>query len=738
MGLGRTGAAVGVCALLLSACRGQEGDRPKATHASATPGASTSPVSKPSEETFAAIDQAERERRADWIAEPALTAEDVEVRRAATQALARISDPAARPLLRARLADQDPEVVRWAAYGLGFACFGSERETVAALVMRATPRVVATDEEPEAATEWSDALDALADALGRCGTPLAERTLRAWLHQGHASAERAAFGLGRIATRAGRLEDATLVALLDAAAQKADPVAAALYPMGRLDGVPPSMHSRLADVASGAIARGGQARSHAITALSSAGPQGVDLLARVLVNAELSTVDRAAAARALGRARNERAQAALAEALESMISRVSDDALGAPDAWTPLWSALSELEPPAKQATDALVRLAELPVPPVKQAAKRTRLIELRCLAASVLAGTASLSKRLVACDPDPAGRAGATAILRVLDRGELTRQRARRWHDLARSEDPMIVRRALELAARHPELDGLAPLLARSLTHEAPGVVATAATLIAKAPTVASTASVDEEERTEAAPAPDPAVRKALAAALDRERPADQIETVGALLRAAASLQLLRFKPRIEALCQSEHATLRRHASLALRRLVGDAKRCGAVEKKEKKRPTPSAPAAPGAPVTLTFVTDVGRLGMTLDPAHAPHAVGRVVDLARTGFYDGMTVHRAVPGFVVQLGDRVGDGYGGASKPPLKCETSPIRFSPFKVGMALSGRDTGSSQVFVTLSEQPHLDGNYPLIGSADPEWAHVAEGDRIDKVLVKDGSKP
>ena len=133
---------------------------------------------------------------------------------------------------------------------------------------------------------------------------------------------------------------------------------------------------------------------------------------------------------------------------------------------------------------------------------------------------------------------------------------------------------------------------------------------------------------------------------------------------------------------------------------------------------------------MTLTFVTDAGRLGLTLDPGFAPLATARIVELARKGFYDGMPILRVSPGYIVQLGDSAGDGSGGAGGPPLPSEGAPAEFGALSVGLALGGRDTGSSQLFVTLAEEPPLFGDYPLLGSADPDWATVAEGDRILRV--------
>jgi cyclophilin family peptidyl-prolyl cis-trans isomerase len=62
------------------------------------------------------------------------------------------------------------------------------------------------------------------------------------------------------------------------------------------------------------------------------------------------------------------------------------------------------------------------------------------------------------------------------------------------------------------------------------------------------------------------------------------------------------------------------------------------------------------------------------------------------------------------------------------------VPFAPLEVGMALAGRDTGSSQFFVTLARAPHLDGEYARVGRAEGDWAAVAQGDVvIDAKLVE-----
>jgi cyclophilin family peptidyl-prolyl cis-trans isomerase len=126
-----------------------------------------------------------------------------------------------------------------------------------------------------------------------------------------------------------------------------------------------------------------------------------------------------------------------------------------------------------------------------------------------------------------------------------------------------------------------------------------------------------------------------------------------------------------------------------------------------------------------------VGSLTITLEPDVAPTTVARLEALARSGFYKGIKVHRVVPGFVVQFGDPDGDGYGGSGT-PLRCETSPLPFGPLDVGMALAGRDTGSSQLFVALARCPHLDGEYARVGRAEGAWWSLAQGDVITDVAV------
>jgi cyclophilin family peptidyl-prolyl cis-trans isomerase/HEAT repeat protein len=128
-----------------------------------------------------------------------------------------------------------------------------------------------------------------------------------------------------------------------------------------------------------------------------------------------------------------------------------------------------------------------------------------------------------------------------------------------------------------------------------------------------------------------------------------------------------------------------------------------------------------------VRLITDRGEIVVELRPDVAPTTVARFLRLVRDGFYEGLTFHRVVPGFVVQGGDPRGDGYGG---PPWsqRCEDNRMPYTRGTVGMALAGRDTGGSQFFITHSAQPHLEGRYTAFGQ-------VVDGlDVIDLLQVGD----
>jgi HEAT repeat protein/cyclophilin family peptidyl-prolyl cis-trans isomerase len=108
---------------------------------------------------------------------------------------------------------------------------------------------------------------------------------------------------------------------------------------------------------------------------------------------------------------------------------------------------------------------------------------------------------------------------------------------------------------------------------------------------------------------------------------------------------------------------------------------------------------------------TDKGTIQIELAVLDAPLTVDNFVTLARRGFFDGLSVHRVVPNFVIQTGDPRGDGEGGPSY-TIRDELNELPFLRGTVGMALDWADTGGSQFFVTHAPQPHLDARYTAFG--------------------------
>jgi cyclophilin family peptidyl-prolyl cis-trans isomerase len=113
------------------------------------------------------------------------------------------------------------------------------------------------------------------------------------------------------------------------------------------------------------------------------------------------------------------------------------------------------------------------------------------------------------------------------------------------------------------------------------------------------------------------------------------------------------------------------------------------------------------------TVSTDKGDIKIELFADKAPKTVNNFVYLARDGYYDGVTFHRVIKGFMAQGGDPTGSGRGGPGykfadefHPALKHDQPGI------LSMANAGPDTNGSQFFITYTETPHLDGKHAVFG--------------------------
>ncbi|RFB17036.1 peptidylprolyl isomerase [Bacillus sp. HNG] len=119
-----------------------------------------------------------------------------------------------------------------------------------------------------------------------------------------------------------------------------------------------------------------------------------------------------------------------------------------------------------------------------------------------------------------------------------------------------------------------------------------------------------------------------------------------------------------------------------------------------------------------------------------APGTVANFEKLANEGFYNGLTFHRVIPGFVAQGGCPRGNGTGGPGY-TIKCETegNPHKHVPGALSMAHAGKDTGGSQFFIVHESQPHLDGVHTVFGQVIEGLESVyriKQGDVMKEVKV------
>ena len=132
------------------------------------------------------------------------------------------------------------------------------------------------------------------------------------------------------------------------------------------------------------------------------------------------------------------------------------------------------------------------------------------------------------------------------------------------------------------------------------------------------------------------------------------------------------------------------------------------------------------------------GNLTVEFFDKDAPNTVKNFVDLAKQGFYDGLTFHRVIPGFVVQGGCPNGTGAGGPGY-TIKCELDGGNQLHDKgvLSMAHAGKDTGGSQFFIVLSraQTSHLDRKHTCFGKVTDGIDLVDDirmGDVMEKITI------
>ena len=325
--------------------------------------------------------------------------------------------------------------------------------------------------------------------------------------------------------------------------------------------------------------------------------------------------------------------------------------------------------------------------------ARLRRLEHLRCEAGARVAGSAFDSAPVFNCARE-GSEEWERARLRVLARWPFRGGRLAHYEAALHSKHLRVREAALALIAEHPEVQHT-PIATRAVA--------------------AALRSSEQGEVIAALELNTDVQREDLDVAFSRAWPEDASELFSALLQYAKKSP----SPSGAALA----AKLVCHAAQPVRRL--------ARELAQASEPCASllgaAPKARGRNAVLTLRGIFGTLTIKLDADAAPSSVAELTRLAQSGFYQGLEMHRVVPGFVAQFGDLRGDGYGGGGRVLLH-EPSAHPFDALTVGLAHAGFDTASAQLFVTTNPARHLDVDYTWVGTAEGPWLNVVQGDRIE----------
>ncbi len=137
---------------------------------------------------------------------------------------------------------------------------------------------------------------------------------------------------------------------------------------------------------------------------------------------------------------------------------------------------------------------------------------------------------------------------------------------------------------------------------------------------------------------------------------------------------------------------------------------------------------------MVIIKMRDGGEIKLELDEKSAPQTVANFIELVKEGFYDGLTFHRVINGFMIQGGCPLGNGTGGSGR-NIEGEFSsngvdnPIKHARGVISMARAmDPNSASSQFFIMHKDAPHLDGNYAAFGRV------VSGIEEVDKIAETD----
>lgn len=621
--------------------------------------------------------------------------DEARIRRRAALAIGRVGLREAVPALIARLADPEPEVRQMAAFALGL--LGDLRARDPVLALLEDDRPLLKGSAAEALGRLGDAQ--AADAIGRMAARLVDGGALTTPPPDEADADRdTPAGALRLAlTALVRLKafPAVAAAVLDANGQPRVrwwPVAFALQRLEDPRGT----------VALLTLLREPHWYTRALAArgLGAMKDMGGVVPALVPLATGADRIVAVEAIRALGRIGDSRATGALmalgrAQKAEANLRAEAIEALGA----------LS-----GEGLTELLIDTVTDPNPVLRRAA----------LGALARRDPETFLTVLSGLDPDPewtVRAALATAFGSLAPDVGSARLRA-----MLDDSEPRVIPAVLNALVRLKSPEAVSTALARLRTDD-PAMRASAARVLGElrdathAPALAEAYRHGQRDSTHVA----------RVAALDALAALDTPETVPLLT---------------EALADKAWAVRVRAASLlAAKGAVPDAF--------DRIRPAPPSRAdidygaphlvAPTVSTQVFLDTDLGTIQLEMAVLDAPLTVDNFVTLARKGFYEGLTFHRVVPGFVVQGGDPRGDSEGGPGY-AIRDEINQRPYVRGTVGMAIDGVDTGGSQFFITHSPQPHLDGQYTVFGrvlTGMDVVDRLQPGDVIRRVRVWDGTE-
>ena len=139
---------------------------------------------------------------------------------------------------------------------------------------------------------------------------------------------------------------------------------------------------------------------------------------------------------------------------------------------------------------------------------------------------------------------------------------------------------------------------------------------------------------------------------------------------------------------------------------------------------------------LTATFDTSRGPIKIELYPDKAPLTVANFVNLAKRGFYDGLSFHRVIADFMIQGGCPEGSGRGGPGYRFEDETTNGVRHERGVLSMANAGPNTNGSQFFITHVPTPWLDGKHTVFGKVTEGLDvvdAVKQGDLITRVTIE-----